>query len=142
MCTNTVFDGLLVKLDNNFSVVWDSIEPKIPREIGVSYGSCFTSCGSVGITDVTVSSYTLDDMSPKNRSGLSSQGGMHSHSQTMYGGFSEDRGGHLRETSSIHQYQGKYNSLLPPRSRNQVALTIRRKEHTNVSYDRVLQGQG
>jgi len=47
----------------------------------------------------------------------------------MYGGFVEAHGNlsQLRETSSIHQYQGKYNSLLPPKSRNQVSLTIRRK---------------
>ena len=38
-----------------------SVESKIPQEMGISFGSCYTSCGSIGITAVDMSSFNLDD---------------------------------------------------------------------------------
>lgn len=63
-CTSAVFTSTLSKLDSDFADIWSEIVPKIPTTAGVSFGSCYTSCGSVGITDVSVFSHTLEDSSP------------------------------------------------------------------------------
>ena len=60
-CDDTIFSSLLLRLNDNIDEIVAIIEPKIPKELGLSFGSCYTSCGSVGITDVTVANFSIND---------------------------------------------------------------------------------
>jgi len=60
-CTSSVFDDTLSTLTTDFADTWSSVVSKVPKATGISFGSCYTSCGSVGITDTSVYSITLND---------------------------------------------------------------------------------
>jgi len=61
-CGNEVFVTTLATLDTKWDDFWDSIKHDVPQTCGLSFGSCFTCCGSVGIVGVDIESKpTLSD---------------------------------------------------------------------------------
>jgi len=54
MCDiQSVFGDTLNTLDAAFPDIWASIVSKAPLRAGITFGSCYTACGSLGIVNVT-----------------------------------------------------------------------------------------
>jgi len=60
-CSETIFDTTLATLNSSIDDIWADVVDRVPTILGVSFGSCYTSCGSVGITAVDVSHFALED---------------------------------------------------------------------------------
>ena len=51
-CTISDFQFLVTKLNNEWDSFWSIAAIQGPKQAGISFGSCYTNCGSLGITNV------------------------------------------------------------------------------------------
>lgn len=62
LCNQNIFTPTLNRLNNEWPAVWSAAIQEAPQQAGTTFGSCWTVCGSLGITDIqsNLSSLMID----------------------------------------------------------------------------------